>query len=225
MISIRKCWEACCQPEISNFFASAVVLHHQLYQSPSELPVTSWMLTPRVFPTPCTSGMDGTCCRLILLHRSKLRFGSHTLGQTCSPEYQYPQKTTRKWLNAECMRSHSLTAGKRGWESCTDASQQGSTAEPQHCWAGSINRITNTLSREVQKRDERPGGSAFQHPVKTGKAVSLHDVHWGARFTSLKTSTKSSVDFPSDTRLALGKLPDDYRQHWIWIYFSFDAFL
>lgn len=95
--------------------------------------------------------MDGTCCRLILLHRSELRSGSLPLGQTCSPEYQCPQKTTRKWFHAEDTRKAQLDCRKGGWESSTDASQQESTAEPRHCWAGSINRSANTPSREAQK--------------------------------------------------------------------------
>lgn len=76
------------------------------------------------------------------------------------------------------MGSHSLSAGKRGWESCTDASQQGSTAEPQHCWAGSINRITNTLSREAQ------------NGMKELEAL-LFNTHWKQAEQCLRTTYSS----------------------------------
>lgn len=141
MISIRKCWEACCEPEIPNFFASAVVLHHQLSWSPSEHHINEcW--PPWVSPTPCTSGMDGTCCRLILLHRSELRSGSHTLGQT--PEYQDPQKMTRKWFHPEntwegtarlqereADRAALMAHSKGALQSHSTAEQEASTGEAQ----------------------------------------------------------------------------------------------
>lgn len=130
---------------------------------------SNWMLTPWASPTPCISGMEGTCCRLILLPRSELRSGSHSLGQTCPPEYQYPQK--KRQGSDLIQKTHGkpqLTAGKRGWESCTDASQQGSTAEPRHCWAGSINRTKIHCPEKSKKgwKNERPGGST---PTENGQ--------------------------------------------------------
>lgn len=118
---------------------------------PPAVPVTlwtssNWMLTPWASPTPCTSGMDGTCCRLILLHRSELRSGSHPLGQTCSPEYQHPQKLTRKWLNPEdtwearawlqereAERAALMPHSKGALQSHSTAEQEASTGLQIHC--------------------------------------------------------------------------------------------
>lgn len=131
------------------------------------------MLTPWVSPTPCTCGMDGTHCRLVLLHRSEIRSGSHTLGKTCSPEYQYPQKMTRKWLNPEDIWKVTALLQERVAERAV--------LMPHSKGALQGHRITNTLSREVHKAVEDVEALLF-NTLKTGRAVSLQHVQYGTHF-------------------------------------------
>lgn len=146
MISIRKCWEVCCEPEIPNFFASAVLLHHQLYRSPSECPITECWSPEHPPPNAHLEWMVPAVEANPASQIWTLRSGSHTLGQTCSPEYQYPQKMTRKWLHPEdtweatawvqereAERAALMPHSKGALQSHNTAEQEASTGLQIHC--------------------------------------------------------------------------------------------
>lgn len=185
----------------------------------------NWMLIPQASPTQCTSGMDGTCCRLILLHRSELWGLDHILWVKPAPQ---SISTHRKRQGSGFIQK---THGKPQLECRKERLRElhWCLTAREHC------RATTLLSRKHQqdykytvqgspKRDKRARGSLFNTHWK--QAEQCLRTTYSSMPASLpwKKSTKGSVDFLSDTSLTLGKLPDDNRQYWIWLYFAFDAF-
>lgn len=168
--------------------------------SPSESPTTGCCLVlakgrliPELWPAPCTSQMGDTSCR-IMRTACVSRMSTHLLkslqglgqiwtevwitysGSNVFPRVPAPSKSSNRTVASSWryVGSHSSTTGMQAQWSRTDAPQQGSTAEHQHFWAGSIDRTQNTLCRE--------GRDGMKEPK-----VLLFSSHWKQAEQSLCT--------------------------------------
>ena len=151
----------------------------------------SW--PPEPWPTPCTSCMDGTCCRLMRTACFS-RMATHLLkslqglgqiwtevwitdpGSNLFPRVSAPTKPSNKTAASSWryVGSHSLTTGKTG-----SAELHWRPTAREHCRAMALlsrkhRQDYEYTARGSSKGVENPEGSAFQRALKISRKKSLH---------------------------------------------------